>query len=64
MDSGNAMTSTVEYWATRKPLLLFRLSGLLLLRFDTRVFVALLFHEPPRKTRKELSGVPMPLQTA
>jgi hypothetical protein len=37
----------------RKPLLLLRLSGLLLLRFETRQFLALLFQLPPRKTRFE-----------
>lgn len=32
----------------RSPMLLFRLSGSFLLRFDARTFVGLLFHEPPR----------------
>ena len=41
----------------RKPLLLFLLSGELLLRFDTRQFLALLFQLPPRKTRLEPSCV-------
>ena len=36
---------------TRNPLLLFRLSGVLLLRFAERQFSGLLFHEPPRSTR-------------
>ena len=36
---------------TRNPLLLLRLSGLLLLRLADRQFVGLLFHEPPRNTR-------------
>jgi hypothetical protein len=31
--------------------LLFRLSGVLLLRFDERNLVGLLFQEPPRSTR-------------
>ena len=39
--------------ARRKPMLLFRLSGVLLLRFDTRQFLALLFQLPPRFTRLE-----------
>lgn len=37
--------------ATRKPLLLLRLSGWLLLRFAERAFDVLLLNEPPRKTR-------------
>lgn len=39
----------------RKPLLLLRLSGLLLLRFATRQFSGLLFQLPPRITRFEPS---------
>ena len=37
----------------RSPLLLLRLSGVLLLRFDERQFLALLFQLPPRSTRFE-----------
>lgn len=37
----------------RSPKLLLLLSGLLLLRFDTRQFLALLFQLPPRFTRLE-----------
>ena len=37
----------------RNPILLFRLSGELLLRFADRLLLALLFHEPPRLTRLE-----------
>ena len=37
--------------ATRKPMLLLRLSGVFLLRLAARVFLALLFQEPPRRTR-------------
>lgn len=37
--------------ANRNPLLLFRLSGVFLFRFEERQFLALLFHEPPRRTR-------------
>ena len=35
----------------RRPMLLFRLSGVLLLRFAERTFLGLLFHAPPRITR-------------
>jgi len=38
---------------SRKPLLLLRLFGLLLLRLAERMLSALLFQEPPRKTRFE-----------
>ncbi|MEB3203318.1 MAG: hypothetical protein VKP57_01325, partial [Candidatus Sericytochromatia bacterium] len=41
--------------ARRKPMLLLRLSGLLL-RFAARVFDASLFHAPPRMTRFEPLG--------
>ncbi len=37
--------------ATRNPSLLFRLSGLFLLRLAERRFLGLLFQEPPRSTR-------------
>jgi len=37
--------------AKRNPLLLFRLSGLFLLRLAERKFAGLLFQEPPRSTR-------------
>ncbi len=40
---------------TRKPLLLLRSPGLLLLRLAARQFLPLLFHDPPRNTR---SGAP------
>ena len=46
-----------SYRARRKPRLLLRLSGVLLLRFDTRQFLALLFQLPPRFTRLEPYGV-------
>ena len=39
--------------ARRKPILLLRLSGVLLLRLATRTLAGLLFHEPPRITRLE-----------
>ncbi len=45
--------------ANRNPLLLFRLDGLLLLRFAERALFALLFHEPPRNTRFDLLPVPV-----
>jgi len=35
----------------RNPLLLFRLSGLLLLRLAERQLLSLLFHDPPRSSR-------------
>ena len=37
--------------ATRNPMLLFRLSGSFLLRFAARMFLGLLFQDPPRSTR-------------
>lgn len=37
--------------ATRKPMLLFVLSGVLLLRYEERTLFVLLFQEPPRNTR-------------
>lgn len=39
--------------ARRRPLFLLRLSGLFLLRFAERQFLALLFQLPPRITRFE-----------
>ena len=42
----------------RKPLLLFRLDGVLLLRLAERALIALLFHDPPRITR--FDGWPAP----
>jgi len=36
--------------AQRNPMLLFRLSGVLLLRFAARRLIGLLFHDPPRRT--------------
>ena len=39
--------------ARRKPRLLLRFDGVLLFRFDTRQFLALLFQLPPRFTRLE-----------
>ena len=47
------LLSILSYWARRKPRLLLRLSGELLLRFETRQFLALLFQLPPRLTRLE-----------
>ena len=40
----------------RRPLFLLRLSGLFLLRFAERQFLALLFQLPPRITRFEPQG--------
>ena len=57
--SGSHPTLLASYGTNtrRKPLLLLRLSGLLLLllRFATRQFPALLFQLPPRSTRFEPS---------
>ena len=39
--------------ASRKPRSLFRLSGVFLLRFADRQFLALLFQPPPRQARFE-----------
>ena len=36
---------------TRKPMLLLKLSGSFLLRYEQRALFRLLFHEPPRTTR-------------
>lgn len=47
---GSSGSSQAE-WARRKPRLLFRLSGLFLLRLAARKFAGLLFQEPPRITR-------------
>ena len=49
---------------TRNPLLLFRLSGLFLLRFAERQFLGWLFQEPPRSTRRLYSPDPLGHQTA
>jgi hypothetical protein len=40
---------------TRKPLLLLRLSGWLVLRAGARALLSMLFHEPPRNTRRAAS---------
>lgn len=53
-----ASTTVPELRAMRKPLLLFRLYGLLLFRFETVQLFALLFHEPPRMRRLEPSSHP------
>jgi hypothetical protein len=42
--------------AHRRPMLLLRLTGSLLLRFDTRAFLELLSHEPPRNASALLHG--------
>ena len=47
---------------TRIPLLVFRLSGVLLLRFAQRTLFGSLFQEPPRKTRKDPELPIRPLQ--
>jgi hypothetical protein len=43
---------------TRKPILLLRLSGWLLLRVAERALFELLFQEPPRNTRASSQGAP------
>ena len=43
---------------TRKPMLLLRLSGGLLLRLAARQFLGLLFHDPPRSTRDRSQAAP------
>ena len=45
--------SKVGVLARRKPTLLLRLSGWLLLRLAERRLLGLLFHEPPRRTRED-----------
>jgi hypothetical protein len=49
----NWRTLPVSVLAKRKPLLLFRLVGLFLLRLAERNLLGLLFQEPPRRTREE-----------
>ena len=48
----SAKQKGVTVLAQRKPLLLFVFVGVLLLRLATRTFCAVLFQEPPRKTRE------------
>jgi hypothetical protein len=50
-DSYPTLSMSCGRQTTRKPALLLRLSGVLLLRKAERLFCPLLFHEPPRKTR-------------
>lgn len=38
-------------WAHRNPLLLFLFEGVFLFRFADRTFLALLFHDPPRRQK-------------
>jgi hypothetical protein len=42
----------------RKPTLFVRLFGSLLLRHAARAFLWLLFHDPPRNTRRQSTGDP------
>ena len=44
-------------------MLLFRLSGLFLLRFAERQFLGLLFQDPPRSTRRLYSPNPLGQRT-
>lgn len=56
---GNTAVAGLHFWQTsndvettkRKPMLLLRLSGLLLLRYAQRALFRLLLNEPPRRTR-------------
>ena len=48
----SAKQKGVTVLAQRKPKLLFVFVGVLLLRLATRTFCAVLFQEPPRKTRE------------
>ena len=48
---------TVRARASRKPMLLLRLSGSFLLRLAERTLLALLFQDPPRNTRRKLSTI-------
>jgi hypothetical protein len=52
------VTLAVRVLARRKPLLLLRFDGVLLLRLAARTLVLVLFHEPPRNTRFALSFRP------
>jgi hypothetical protein len=45
------LDNDVEDKQTRKPMLLLRFSGLLLLRYAQRALFRLLLNEPPRRTR-------------
>ena len=45
--------------AKRKPVLLFRLSGVFLLRLADRLLFGLLFQEPPRSTRRGSESEPV-----
>jgi hypothetical protein len=47
----------------RKPMLLLRLSGALLLRYDDCISSGLsLFHDAPRNTRAHRPGLPLPVE--
>ncbi len=54
-----AVPGSFPVLARRNPTLLLRLSGALLLRFATRQFCGLLFHDPPRMTRLEPLRLPL-----
>lgn len=54
-----AVPGSFPVLARRNPTLLLRLSGALLLRFATRQFCGLLFHDPPRMTRLEPLHLPL-----
>ena len=49
---------TCDKHTTRKPMLLFRLFGLFLLRLAERAPPRLRYHDPPRSTRAKSTGGP------
>ena len=55
---GNAGVRKSVDTTTRKPILLLRLSGLLLLRAEQRAFLELLLNAPPRNTRGCFESAP------
>ncbi len=60
----NIITQDFRTHCTRRnPLLLFLLSGLLLLRLEERQLLSLLFQEPPRNTRCHLNYEFIPPRT-
>ena len=55
--SGRGSSVGRECSTTRNPMLLFRLSGALSLRYAERQLSALLFHDPPRRRREALPEI-------
>ena len=58
-DHGQTDSGTKGGLAARKPTLLFRFSGVLLLRMEERRLSAWLFQEPPRITRDTYCPFPV-----